>query len=254
MSEKFDSKFENPPEDRAISKEDLLTLRENQEFLGFVERFKSLQKDAAQKGIDISGAINYLETGEGAPDLVEQALRRLGQEDIEGFKRAAERSGRSLSEEEIAEIEQKIPSGAILKDFNFFMNLPGMKKKIGAESGGRPAKGSPENITLKQILREGRERSEEWEQKVLKARGEFQKSTWDELREYARLVHGEEKSAPEIRETIDYYIDLLRKRAAEVADRNGVGRYEIFDEEKDPELYIDRDYVKGEDFKPPSLS
>ena len=248
MSDKLNLKFEKPQEGSGIIKEELLALRENEAFLSFVERFKSLQQEAEKEGIDINKAISYLETGQGTPDLVEKALSDLRQKDVDRFKQAAESSGRPLSEEEITEIGQKTPYGKILEDFKFFTGLPKMKKKVEAKSLSRSGPGPFERVTIKQILREDRERSEEWENKVIKSREEFQRSMWDELREYAGFIREGVERTPEVQEEIDRCIDLLTEKATELSSEAGIGRNEIFSEEKDPDWYISQDYIKGGDF------
>lgn len=253
MAEKFEPKLEKPKEALDISKEDFLALRQNEAFLNFVEKIKSSKEDAEQKGIDISQAINYLETGEGGPDLVKKALGDLTQKDIEEFKRAAEHSGSPMSEREIEALGPKTKYGPTLGEFKFFMHLPGLKKKIEAKEAGRPQHPSVERMTVRKILQEGRERSPDWEKKVLQARKEFQESTWDYLRKYVELWQLIEKRGSVSADIIEEAIDLcefLMKKAVSLAEQHQIGRDEIFNSEKYPEWYISKEYVEGGDFGP----
>lgn len=237
--------FEKPLEVPGISQEDLSALQENKAFLSFVEKFKSLQQDAEQKGIDISQAINYLEKGEGSPVLVREALSKLAQKDVEGLERAAARSSRPLSDREKAEIEQKTKYGETLEDFNFFMGLPALRKKTEAKNVGLPQESPVARKTVEEILRERSEYSPEREKKAIEAREEFQKSMWDDLREYARLLQEGVERTPEVQEKIDHYIDLLEERAVGLAERYEISRYEIFKPEDHPRRYLDEEYTEG---------
>ena len=253
MSEKFDPQIGKQPEKPEISREDFSALQENRAFLGFVEEFKSLQQGAEKKGIDISQAINYLEKGEGNPDLVRDVLLRLAQEDIEESKDVAERSGRPLSDRERAGIEAQTKHGKVLQEFNFFMKLPSLKKKIEADNAGASQQTSVEKGVLEKILRAGKEYSEEWIKKILPARKEFQKSMWDELRKYADLLQDGAERTPEVQEKIDYYIDLLTEKAAELAAQHGIARDEIFKVQDPAERYIDEEYIRGDDLRLPDF-
>ena len=245
-------KFEKPQEGSGIIKEELLALRENEAFLSFVERFKSLQQEAEKEGIDINKAISYLETGQGTPDLVERALSDLRQKDVDRFKQAAESSGRPLSEEEITEIGQKTPYGKILEDFKFFTGLPKMKKKVEAKSVSRSGPEFVGDITLKKILEsksEGIEQgkkmiSPEWEDKVLDARREFQADMIKELEKYAELWQNQEGLTPEIRKKIGFYMRLLTEKAATLALQHRINLGEIFTPEKDFKWYIGKEYTE----------
>jgi hypothetical protein len=253
MTEKLDSQFEKPLETPEISKKDFLALRENQAFLSFIEKFKSLQEEAGQKGIDISEAINYLEKGEGSPELVRNVLSGLAQKDIGEFKQAVESSSRPLSEQEIMEIESQTKHGKILEEFNFFMGFPGLKKKIETERIAQPQQAPIEGWTMKEILQGRSEYSAEWAKKVLKARKEFQESMWDELRKYVDLWQSKEGLTPQVREEITDSCELLMRKAAKLADQYKIGWHEIFSVEKDFEWYISKDYIEGGDFRPPNF-
>jgi len=255
MQEKFDPKIEKQGEVFEVSKEDLLALRENKAFLNFVDKVKSLQEDVKKKGVDISKAMSYLETGEGAPDLVEQVLVELRQKDIEAFKKAADRSGRPVSEKEIEEIGSKTKHGIILEEFEFFMNLPRLKRRADFKKVAQPQDSLTERMTVKKMLQKGKEYSAEWEAKVLKAREEFQKNMWDHLRQYAEFWKKAEKEGltPEIREEINDLCEFLTKEALYLSERYEIGRDELFIAEKYPEWYISQDYIKGGDFNPPEV-
>ena len=226
-----------------------MALRENQAFLNFVEGIKALQKEAEDRGVDLSKAIAYLEKGEASPDLLRIALSELAQKDAEEFKRVAESSGRPMSKKEISETEPRTKYGKIIEEFNFFMVLPTRKKKIEFQKTHWSKEEPLERKTLKEILQEGNKYSAEWAEKVLGAREEFQRTMWDELRKYVELWQSKEGLTPPIREELTHYSELLMQTAGDLAERYGIGRYEIFNPEKDFEWYISKGYVGGNDFR-----
>jgi len=58
-------------------------LFEDEKFLTFVEKFRTLEKEAKETGVDISETLKYLENGEGSPSSVKKALSELARKKTE---------------------------------------------------------------------------------------------------------------------------------------------------------------------------
>jgi len=261
------SNFEEPSKDdkekfEKPTKEEFLALLKNKDYLDFVKKIKSLKYDAAKMGINLEETIKYLETGEGNPDIVRVALSKLIDKDAEEFKSATVRRGSPLSEKEIAEIRSKTKHGKLLGDFEFFMSLPALKRKIEAKKE-EIDKSSQETITEEKITKEIlperplgepwviKWESQPWNLRVVKAREEFQKNMWDTLRIvadfYKRFEHSSlpEEEIKEIQDKIDYYVKVLETGAEELANKYKISRGEIYSPEEPFDWYFTKQYLEA---------
>lgn len=262
------------PEDARLSK----FAREY--FSDFLIKFRPLEEEAKELGVDVDGAIKFLETGEGDPKIVVETISDIREQRLQEGKEKIEsvitpEGNKLLTNKEewdliVAKIKHKYYEISdeferLLEPFQRIIEKARIENRGRAEdknfSAGRENV-RKEEISAKDLADLAREtkqaierdisrgqESPEWTAKVKKAREEFQKSIWDTLRivvdlykELGKAADSDEKSK-EILDKINFYNKSLEMRAEELANGFQISRGEIFRPEENPEKYLSREYV-----------
>jgi len=226
-------------------------LFEDEKFLTFVEKFRTLEKEAKETGVDISEALKYLENGEGSPSSVKKALSELARKKTEILEKETGERNLISSEGESKLILAKVKYRyeRLLTEFELLAEkrevllekLTRAKEKYekrGSQPGRETiSKSEKGEISLEEILKERmpeERKSPVWELKVEEAKKEFQRDMRELLSERYELFSSlgkREKSGSEELDTVnrvDKIDQQLLKAARELAEKYEICWEEIF--------------------------
>ncbi len=200
-------------------------LLETKMFKEFVNNVKSFESEAKQKGVDLTEALKFLETGEGDPSVVRKLFSELSRKEVDVEK--VKRENLVSSEEELERVLALTKWGKILSEFEFFIKTIESKKHYKEEHKAEKILSPPEKNAPKW-------ESVAWIERRQLAKKTFFEDMKDDLkkRDKSFEIIGNPSSSPhdfkEARETIDEVEEKIKKKRKELADEYNISEGEIY--------------------------
>ena len=135
---------------RPLTREEFSGLLKLGDYRDFVKRIKAFEGEARERGVDLTEALRYLETGEGNSSAVRSAFLELRNKETDIDIEKVKKEKLFGSDKELGEFLEKTTKwGKFLEDFDFFMELPRQLEK-GDQITKRDEE--PEPINKKEYL------------------------------------------------------------------------------------------------------